>query len=122
MKKFYIICSLFALFILGALFGIGLALPFAKKLISEDHFVQHRMSEEAKRLKLTPDQVEKSKPIYDQLRQDLAKIKSDTLTAIAQASIRQSTELAGLLTAEQIEEFKKLGDERQVKFEKFMKP
>lgn len=122
MKKFYIICSLFALFILGALFGIGLALPFAKKLISEDHFVQHRMSEEAKRLKLTPDQVEKSKPIYDQLRQDLAKIKSDTLTAIAQASIRQSTGLAGLLTAEQIEEFKKLGDERQVKFEKFMKP
>ena len=122
MKKFYIICSLFALFILGALFGIGLALPFAKKLISEDHFVQHRMSEEAKRLKLTPDQVEKSKPIYDQLRQDLAKIKNDTLTAIAQASIRQSTELVGLLTPEQIEEFKKLGDERRVKFEKFMKP
>lgn len=122
MKKFYIICSLFALFILGALFGIGLALPFAKKLISEDHFVQHRMSEEVKRLKLTPEQVEKSKPIYDQLRQDLAKIKNDTLTAIAQASIRQSTELAGLLTSEQIEEFKKLGDERRVKFEKFMKP
>ena len=122
MKKFYIICSLFALFILGALFGIGLALPFAKKLISEDHFVQHRMSEEVKRLKLTPEQVEKSKPIYDQLRQDLAKIKNDPLTAIAPASIRQSTELAGLLTSEQIEEFKKLGDERRVKFEKFMKP
>lgn len=122
MKKFYIICSLFGLFILGALFGAGLALPFAKKLISEDHFVQQRMSEETRRLKLTPEQVEKSKPIYDQLRQDLAKIKTDTLTSIAQASIRQSTELAGLLTPEQIEEFKKLGDERRVKFEKFMKP
>ncbi len=122
MKKFYIICSLLGLFILGALFGVGLALPFAKKLISEDHFVRQRMTEEAKRLKLTPDQVEKSKPIYDQLRQDLAKIKNDTLTAIAQASIRQSTELAGLLTPEQIEEFKKIGDERRVKFEKFIKP
>jgi len=122
MKKFYIIISLIGLFILGALFGVGLALPFAKKLISEDHFVQQRMKEEAKRLKLTPEQIEKSKPIYDQLRQDLAKIKNDTLIAIAQASIRQFTELAGLLTPEQIEEFKKLGDERRVRFEKFMKP
>ncbi|MDB6005636.1 MAG: hypothetical protein JWR15_2623 [Prosthecobacter sp.] len=122
MKKFYIICSLLALFILGALCGIGLALPFAKKLLSEDHFVQQRMAEEVKRLKLSPDQVEKSKPIYDQLRQDLAKIKADTLTSIAQASVRQSSELAGLLTPEQIVEFKKLGDERRVKFEKFMKP
>jgi Spy/CpxP family protein refolding chaperone len=122
MKKFYIICSLFALFVLGALCGIGLALPFAKKLLSEDHFVRQRMAEEVKRLKLTQEQVEKSKPTYDQLRQDLAKIKNDTLTAIAQASIRQSTELAGLLTPEQIMEFKKLGDERRAKFEKFIKP
>ncbi|WP_395737309.1 hypothetical protein [Prosthecobacter sp.] len=122
MKKFSIVISLFGLFILGALFGVGLALPFAKKLISEDHFVQQRMKEEIKRLKLTPEQIEKSKPIYDQLRQDLAKIKNDTLVSIAQASIRQSTDLAGLLTPEQIEEFKKLGDERRVKFEKFMKP
>lgn len=122
MKKLYIILSLIGLFVLGALFGIGLALPFTKKLISEDYFVRHRMSEEAKRLKLTPEQVEKSKPIYEQLKQDLTKIKADTLTSITQASIRQSMELAGLLTPEQIEEFKKLGDERRVKFEKFMKP
>ncbi|MFC5457537.1 hypothetical protein [Prosthecobacter fluviatilis] len=122
MKKFYIVISLVGLFILGTLFGVGLALPFAKKLISEDHFVQQRMKEEIKRLKLTPEQIEKSKPIYDQLLLDLANIKNDTLTAIAQASIRQSTELAGLLTPEQIEEFKKLGDERRVRFEKFMKP
>lgn len=122
MKKFYIVISLIGLFILGALFGVGLALPFAKKLLSEDHFVQQRMKEEARRLRLTPEQVEKAGPTYEQLRQDLAKIKNDTLTAIAQASIRQSTELAGLLTPEQIEEFKKLGDERRVKFEKFMKP
>ncbi len=122
MKKFYIIISLIGLFILGALFGVGLALPFAKKLLSEDYFVKHRMSEEAKRLKLTPEQIEKAKPTYDQLRQDLTKIKADTLTAITQASIRQSMELAGLLTPVQLEEFKKLGDERRVKFEKFMKP
>lgn len=122
MKKLYIIASLLGLFILGALFGIGLALPFAKKLISEDHFVTQRMKEEAKRLKLTPEQVEKAKPTYDQLKQDLAKIKTDTLMAIGQASIRQSTDLAALLTPEQIEEYKKLGDERREKFEKFMKP
>lgn len=122
MKKLYIIASLLGLFILGALFGIGLALPFAKKLISEDHFVAQRMKEEAKRLKLTPEQVEKAKPTYDQLKQDLAKIKTDTLMAIGQASIRQSTDLAALLTPEQIEEYKKLGDERREKFEKFMKP
>lgn len=122
MKKFYIILSLIGLFILGALFGIGLALPFTKKFISEDYFVSQRMKEESKRLKLAPEQVEKSKPIYDQLKQDLAKIKADTLTAIAQASIRQSTDLALLLTPEQIEEFKKLGDERREKFEKFIKP
>ena len=122
MKKLYIIASLLGLFILGALFGIGLALPFAKKLISEDHFVTQRMKEEAKRLKLTPEQVEKAKPAYDQLKQDLAKIKADTLIAIGQASIRQSTELALILTPEQIEEYKKLGDERREKFEKFMKP
>lgn len=122
MKKIYIILSLIGLFVLGALCGIGLALPFTKKLLSEEYFVQHRMDEEIKRLKLTPEQVEKSKPIYDQLKQDLAKIKADTLTAIAQASIRQSTELALLLTPEQLEEFKKLGDERREKFEKFIKP
>lgn len=122
MKKLYIIASLLGLFILGALFGIGLALPFAKKLLSEDHFVTQRMKEETKRLKLTPEQVEKAKPAYDQLKQDLAKIKVDTLIAIGQASIRQSTELALILTPEQIEEYKKLGDERREKFEKFMQP
>lgn len=121
MKKFIIICSLFALFVFGAACGIGIALPFARSLIDEQHFVSSRMKEETKRLKLTPEQVERAKPIYDQLKQDLTKVKTDTLMAITQASIRQSTELAAILTPDQIEEFKKLGDERRDKFENFMK-
>lgn len=122
MKKLTIIASLVALFILGAICGLALAVPFARKLLSEDRLVQQRMAEEKKRLKLTAEQVEKAKPVYDALKSDLAKVKADALAGVTQAALRQAGDLAAILTPQQIEEYKKLGEERRARFEKLIKP
>lgn len=121
-KKLIIISSLIALFIFGGVCGFAVAVSIVKKSLSEEHFVQHRMSEESRRLKLTPEQIEKAKAGYDQLKQDLTRVKSDTVLAISAAAIKQAGELSAILTPAQLDEFKKLNDERRARFEKTIKP
>jgi hypothetical protein len=92
-----------------------------KNNLNEDYFVRQRIAEESRRLKLTSEQLEKAKSSYEQLKRDLVTVKSDTLQAITMAIIKQSTELATFLDSEQLEEFKKLNDERRARMEKNFK-
>lgn len=80
------------------------------------------MAEETRRLQLTPEQLEKAKPAYEQLLRELTEVKRQTLRSIAQAAITQTTELSKVLTSEQMDKLQKLSDERRVKFEKLMNP
>lgn len=122
MKKLTIIGSLVALFIFGGVCGFAVAVGIVKRSLNEAHFVQQRMAEESKRLKLTPEQIERAGPSYEQMKQDMVKVKSDAVLAITEAAIKQGRDLAALLTPEQLSEFRKLTDERRARFEKKAKP
>lgn len=122
MRKLVIVASLICLFLFGGVCGFAIAVRIIKQSLNEGHVVSQRIAEETRRLKLTPDQRDKAKPSYDQLKQDLVAVKRDTLQAIARAAYTQSAELAEILTPEQLDEFKKLSEERRTKFEKMLKP
>ncbi|MBX7209968.1 MAG: hypothetical protein K1X78_16745 [Verrucomicrobiaceae bacterium] len=121
-KKLIIAASLVALFVFGGVCGFAVAVGIVKRTLNEEHFIEHRISEDTGRLKLTPEQVAKARPSYDQLRQDLGKAKADAVLAIVDAAVKQARELAPLLTPEQQKEFKILSDERRLRFEKKAKP
>ena len=121
-RKLIIIGSLITLFLFGGVCGFAVAVSIVKKTLSEEHFVQHRMAEERQRLQLTPEQITQAQPGYDQLKQELTQVKSDTVIAITAAAIKQATELATILTPAQREVFKQLNEERRARFEKSRKP
>jgi Spy/CpxP family protein refolding chaperone len=122
MKKLIIIVSLLLLYLFGAVCGFTVAIQIVKRSLSEEGFVEHRKKEEIRRLKLTAAQIEQANPGYEELKEDLKLVKRDTVTAITQAAIKQSTSLATLLTPEQLAEFQKLSEERRARFEKKMNP
>ena len=79
-----IIGSLIALFVFGGVCGFAVALRVVKNTLSEQHFIQQRMGEDSERLKLTPEQVEKAKPTYDQMQKDLTKVKEDAVLIVSE--------------------------------------
>ena len=122
MRKLIIVVSLICLFLFGGVCGFAVAVRIVKKSLDEEHVVSQRIAEETRRLKLTPEQIDQAMPSYNQMKQELVAVKQDTFQAIARTAITQSTELAKILTSEQLDEFKKLNDERRTKFEKMLKP
>lgn len=122
MKRLTIIASLLALFLSGGVCGFAVAVRIVKNTLNEQHWVQERAKEERKRLKLTPDQIAKAQPSYDELQKALAKAREDTVIAITTAAMKQGRGLAELLTPTQLEEFKTLNEERRKRFEKASKP
>jgi len=90
MRKLVIVASLICLFLFGGVCGFAIAVRLVKQSLNEEHVVSQRITEETRRLKLTPDQLDKARPRYDQLRQDLLAIKHDTLQAIARAAYTQT--------------------------------
>lgn len=122
MKRLTIIASLLALFIFGGVCGFAVAVRIVKNTLNEQHWVHERAKEESKRLKLTPDQIAKAQPSYDELQKALAKAREDTVTAITTAAMKQGSALAELLTPVQLEEYKTLNEERRKRFEKASKP
>ncbi len=122
MKKITIIGSLIALFIFGGVCGFAIALRIVKNTLNEQRLVQERQREDTKRLKFTPEQIEKTKPLYEQMQKDLTKVKDNAVFGIVDASITLARDLSAMLTPEQQKEFAKLGEERRARFEKSTKP
>jgi Spy/CpxP family protein refolding chaperone len=122
MKKLLIVLSLMCLFLFGGVCGFAVAINLVKKSLNEENIVNQRINEETRRLQLTPEQLEKVKPAYDQLKNDLSEVKRETLRSIAQAVVTQTIELSKVLTPEQTDKLQKLSEERRVKFEKMVKP
>lgn len=122
MKKILIVVSLLCLFLFGGVCGFTVALRIFKNSLNEENMVNQRIAEETRRLQLTPEQLEKAKPAYDQLKKDLSEVKRETLRSIAQAAVTQTIELSKVLTSEQMDKLQKLSEERRVKFEKMVKP
>lgn len=122
MKKILIVVSLLCLFLFGGVCGFAVALRIFRNSLNEENIVNQRIAEETRRLELTPEQLEKAKPAYDQLKEDLSAVKREALRSIAQAAVTQTVELSKVLTPEQMDKLQKLSEERRVKFEKMVKP
>jgi uncharacterized membrane protein len=122
MKKLLIVISLMFLFLFGGVCGFTVALRMFKNSLNEENMVNQRIAEETRRLQLTPEQLEKAKPAYEQLKRDLSEVKRETLRSIAQAAVTQTMELSKVLTSEQMDKLQKLSEERRIKFEKLVKP
>jgi uncharacterized membrane protein len=122
MKKLLIAISLLCLFLFGGICGFTVAIRMFKNGLNEENMVNQRKAEETRRLQLTPEQLEKAKPAYDQLKRDLSDVKREALRSIAQAAIAQTMELSKVLTSDQLDKLQKLNDERRVKFEKLVMP
>lgn len=76
------------------------------------------IDELTKRLKLTPEQVSKLDPIFDQTRKEFGEFRErhrDETKAIYE---RQTARIEAMLTPEQVPEFRKLHEERQREREK----
>lgn len=121
MRRLIVIACLLGLFVLGGVCGFALAVKLVKNSLNEQHWVMERRKEETKRLKLTPQQLTQAQPSYDALQQALGKVKETAIADITRAAMQQGTELAELLTPEQLREFKKLNDERGRRNDKLTK-
>jgi len=115
-----IILSLAALFLLGGVCGYAFSnrqteRP-AKRANWEERWMELRQREDIERLKLTPEQVARARPAYDQLLADIRKVREQTAHGIFRAVSAQGRTLAEQLTPEQRQEYQKLTEERRARF------
>lgn len=117
MKRAKIIVCLVALFLFGGVCGAVLTARWARQSAQRVHWehrwIHERMTEDATRLKLTPEQIEKARPLYDQMLADLRKIREDAGRSIIDAGVQHARNLAQVLTPEQQQEFQKLSEQRR---------
>ncbi len=117
---------LIALFALGGVCGFAVS---TRQLTSkttraqwEERWIERRLSEDASRLSLTPEQLEKARPLYSELLTDIRKVREEAALGVADAVKKQSRGLWHQLTPEQQKEFMKLGEERRARFQKNIAP
>lgn len=120
MKRAKIIVCLAALFLLGGVCGAVLSVRWARQAAQrahwEDRWIQERMSEDAARLKLTPEQIEQARPLYDQMLADIRRIREDAGRSIIEAGAQHARNLAQVLTPGQQQDFQKLSEERRARW------
>ena len=78
--------------------------------------MESRVREDIERLKLTPEQIARSRPSYDQLLADIRNVREQTAHGIFRAVSAQVRILSEQLTPEQRQEYQKLTEERRSRF------
>lgn len=110
------------LFVLGSVCGFAVsshtAVTSARQARVEERWVNARMQEDAQRLKLTAEQIEKARPLYDQMRADIRSVREEAARGLVQAAVKQGHALWQELTPEQRQEFEKLSEERRARWQK----
>jgi hypothetical protein len=82
----------------------------------EEGWMERREREDIERPKLTPEQIARSRPSYDQLLADIRKVREQTAHGIFRAVSAQGRTLSEQLTPEQRQEYLKLTEERRARF------
>src|SRR3954452_3018065 len=93
-----IILSLAAIFLLGGVCGYAFANRQTDRLASrahwEERWIELRVHEDIVRLKLTPEQVARARPSYDQLLADIRRVQEQTAHGIFRAVSAQGRALS----------------------------
>ena len=120
MKQLRIIACLLALFFLGGVCGAVLSAGWVREQARsakwEDRWIETRMSEDAERLRLTPEQIEEVRPLYDRMLSDITRIRIESGRGLIEAGDRHYRDLGNVLTAEQQQQLRKIIEERSARW------
>lgn len=112
--------ALVALFALGAATGSVITLKVVKRAIegrtNPERMSQSLLGEYQRRLKLTPEQVDKIKPILQRTGREMWELRSEMSGRTFQVIRASHEEIAAELTPEQREEFARLNKEMRERY------
>jgi Spy/CpxP family protein refolding chaperone len=125
-KNWKVVLYLAAIFIAGGITGSFVTLQTLKHMIHKHRNPENLCAMVMKRLeselKLTPEQVQKIKPIVDQSVRELEAIRSKTISQSSQVISRSEEQIAQELTPEQQKRFQKIQQERHKHFKERFGP
>ncbi len=125
-KNWKVALYLAAIFIFGGITGSFVTLQTLKYMVHRHRnpenvcaIVMKRLESE---LKLTPEQVQKIKPIVDQSVRELEAIRSKAISQSSQIISQSEERIAHELTPEQQKRFQKIQQERRKHFKERLRP
>jgi hypothetical protein len=108
-----------ALFVLGSVFGFAVSsrptVAAATQARWEEQWIRSRLNEDARRLKFTPEQIERARPLYDQMLADIRRVREEAARGLVEAAVKQGRALWQELTPEQQKELEKISAERRLR-------
>ena len=115
LRHWKVILALLALFTLGAATGSVITLKVVKRVIESrtnpERMSQSLLAEYQRRLKLTPEQVEKIRPILQRTGREMWELRTEMSRRTFQVIRLSHEDIAAELTPEQREEFTRLNRE-----------
>ncbi|NDF01710.1 MAG: hypothetical protein EB034_26120, partial [Verrucomicrobia bacterium] len=120
LKHWKVILALVALFLLGAATGTAITLKVVKRIIdtrtNPERMSQTMLREYQRRLKLTPEQVERISPILQRTGSEMWNLRTEMSGRTLQVIRLAHDEIAGELTPEQREEFARVNKEMRERY------
>ncbi|MFM8468648.1 MAG: hypothetical protein ACKODH_01560 [Limisphaerales bacterium] len=115
LRHWKVVLALCALFVLGAATGSVITLKVVKRVIeartNPERMSQNLLGEYQRRLKLTPEQADKIRPILQRTGREMWDLRTEMSGRTFQVIRLSHEEIAAELTPEQREEFTKLNRE-----------
>lgn len=128
LRHWKVILSLLAIFVAGTVTGAFLTLRVVRSYANRSalgtlmplapQWPNTALKNYEKRLKLTPEQVEKFKPMFEQAGKDLATTRTNVATDVLVTLRRLNAQVEAELTPEQKAELEKLREENRNRFGK----
>ena len=120
LKHWKVILALVALFLLGAATGVVGTLKVVKRFIESrtnpERMSQSMLSEYQRRLRLTPEQAERIRPILQRTGREMWELRTEMSGRTLQVIRLAQDEIAGELTPEQREEFSQVNKEMRERY------
>ena len=115
------ILALLAMFLLGAISGVGLGIFFRPPFFSPprpEEMQKHMVSFLTRQLNLTPDQQEKMQPIAADFANQAETLHVQSMNQFSHLAVATDSRIAEILTPEQKVLLEKLAKERDANFQK----
>lgn len=110
-----------AVFAAGGVTGVAVTLKRANdsaiRAQVEARWIEKRRLEDVRRLELTPEQIEKLKPLYAELLAEVREVRERAASDLVEAARRQGRGMWQHLTPEQQQKLLQLGEERRANWQ-----
>lgn len=124
LRYWKIILLMGAIFVVGFVSGTVMTATFAGKLavriLRMDGWSKRTMTDLQRTLKLTPDQVEKIRPLVEKRQPQIIDARNQTFKVFGDLQKDLHQEILPLLTDRQVETLKNINRQREQKFRKAM--